>query len=403
LSPTNTGISGYPRFVGPREMADAIAAAGWDTCSTASNHAYDAGWPGVTGTLEALDAAGLRHTGTARTPEERLPALYEANGVTVGHLAYTYGTNGLPVDPGRPYAVNLIDADTILADAAWAREHGAEFTVVSLHWGAEYRVAPTSQQSTLAATLLASDDIDLILGHHAHVVQPIERIGNEYVVYGMGNHLSNQNIRWGPQYYGTEDGLMVMVRVEELEPGRLVATGVEIVPTWVQFGTYRIFSASDALLTGVAPLATLQESKNRTRERALMLGPPGVALAASPWPEVSCYGLRASIVGTPGDDIIVGTDAGDVIVGRGGGDIIDGGAGADIICGGPGVDVITGGPGRDVLLGCSGWGWLTTAYGEHSLWPCDDGDVIVDASDPTLTDAGGATCALVARLRFCVR
>jgi poly-gamma-glutamate synthesis protein (capsule biosynthesis protein) len=175
LSATNTGISGYPRFVGPREMADAIVAAGWDTCSTASNHAYDAGWPGVASTLQVLDDAGLRHTGTARSADERLPALYEVNGVTIGHIAYTYGTNGIPVDPDRPYAVNLLDADAILADAAWARERGAEFTVVSLHWGSEYHVAPTAQQSALAATLLGSDDIDLILGHHAHIVQPIER------------------------------------------------------------------------------------------------------------------------------------------------------------------------------------------------------------------------------------
>jgi poly-gamma-glutamate synthesis protein (capsule biosynthesis protein) len=386
LSPTNTGISGYPRFVGPREMADAIAWAGWDACSTASNHAYDAGWPGVVGTLDVLDGAGLRHAGTARTAEERLPALYEVNGVAVGHISYTYGTNGLPVDPARPYAVNLLDADAILADAAWARDHGAEFTIVSLHWGSEYDVAPTAAQSSLAATLLGSDDIDLILGHHAHIVQPIEKIGDEYVVYGMGNHLSNQNIRWGPQYYGTEDGLMVMVRVEEIEPGRLVATGIDLVPTWVQFGTYRIFSASDAMLTGAVPLGPLQASYERTTQRAHMLEADGVTPADSPWPDVTCGGFRATIVGTLGDDVIVGTESRDIIVGRAGDDVIDGGGAADVICGGPGDDVLTGGPGRDLLVGGG-----------------EDGDVITDASDPTLALAGIAQCAAVARLRLCVR
>jgi hypothetical protein len=105
---------------------------------------------------------------------------------------------------------------------------------------------------------------------------------------------------------------------------------------------------------------------------------------------VSCAGRRATIVGTTGDDVIVGTDGRDIIVGRGGSDVIDGGAGADVICGGHGADLITGGPGRDVLLGCSGW--LTTSYGEFSVHPCDEGDVMVDATDPTLTDAGGAMC-----------
>jgi poly-gamma-glutamate synthesis protein (capsule biosynthesis protein) len=403
LSATNTGISGYPRFVGPREMADAIVAAGWDACSTASNHAYDAGWNGVVSTLDVLDSAGLRHTGTARTAAERLPALYDANGVTVGHLSYTYGTNGLPVDADRPYAVNLLDADAILADAAWARDHGAEFTIVSLHWGSEYHVAPTAGQSDLAQVLLASDDIDLILGHHAHVVQPIERIDDKYIVYGMGNHLSNQNRRWGPQYFGTEDGLMVMVSVSERSDGTFGVDGIDIVPTWVQLDTYRVFSAADALLSGAAPAAAVQASFDRTVSRVMLLNPPGVYLADSPWPEVSCAGIRATIVGTAGDDTIAGTDGRDVIVGRDGRDRITGGGGADVICGGHGIDGLTGGPGRDVLLGCSGWGWLTTPYGEHALQPCDDGDVMGDTTDPTLTDAGGVICAAVARLRFCVR
>ncbi|HAX81475.1 MAG TPA: hypothetical protein DCY40_02770 [Actinobacteria bacterium] len=407
LSATNTGISGYPRFVGPREMADAIVAAGWDTCSTASNHAYDAGWPGVVSTLEVLDAAGLHHTGTARTEAERLPALYEVNGVTIGHLAFTYGTNGLPVDPDHPYAVNLLDADAILADATWAREHGAEFTVVSLHWGSEYHVTPTNQQAVLAETLLASDDIDLILGHHAHIVQPIDRIGHKYVVYGMGNHLSNQNIRWGPQYFATEDGLMVMVRVAERSDGGFAVEGIDLVPTWVQLGTYRVLSAADALLTGAAPLAALQASFERTSARARMLEAPNVYPAANPWPEVSCAGIRATIVGTPDDDIITGTDGNDVIVGRGGDDVIDGGAGADVICGGPGADMLTGGPGRDLLLGCSVTGTGITGHnaiaGAFDFLACDEGDVVVDESDPTLALAGGAICAAVARLRLCVR
>lgn len=376
MSATNTGIAGYPRFVGPREMADAIVAAGWDACSTASNHAMDNGWRGIVDTLEVLDAAGLGHAGTARTPEERLPTLYEVNGVTVGHLSYTYGTNGLPLPAGRPYAVNLIDAAEILADAAWAREHGAEFTIVSLQWGVEYHVPPTAAQRSLAETLLASDDVDLILGHHAHIVQPIDRIGDKYVVYGLGNHLSNQNQRWGPQYFGTEDGLLVIVRVSEHAAGEFVVDGIDLVPTWVEFGSYRVFATHDALLTGAASTAAVEASRQRTLDRALMLAPPGVQEASSPFPEVACEGRRATIVGTTGDDVITGTDGNDVIVGRDGDDRIDGGGGGDVICGGDGDDTLAGGSGADILIPGGG-----------------DDTVIGDERDEWLTGIGRTACA----------
>ena len=188
LDPENAGLSYYPLFNAPHEVADALAAAGYDACSTAGNHTLDHGFTGLADTLAILDAAGIRHAGSARNAEERLPSLYEVNGVTVGHLAYTYGTNGLRLPEDEPWAVNLIgDGDGILEDAHWARKHGAEFVVVSMHWGTEYQTPPTAGQAALAERLLASPDIDLILGTHVHVVQPIGRVGGEVVVYGMGN------------------------------------------------------------------------------------------------------------------------------------------------------------------------------------------------------------------------
>ena len=122
LDPQNAGLSYYPLFNAPHEVADALAAAGYDACSTAGNHTLDHGFTGVSDTLDILDAAGIRHAGSARTPEERLPSLYEVNGVTVGHISYTYGTNGIPAPSDKPWAVNLIDdGDAILDDARWAR------------------------------------------------------------------------------------------------------------------------------------------------------------------------------------------------------------------------------------------------------------------------------------------
>ncbi len=384
LSATNSGLSGYPRFVGPHEMADAIVAAGWDTCSTASNHALDAGWHGVVDTLDVLDAAGLGHAGTARSVEERLPTLYEVRGVTVGHVSYTYGTNGLPLPADQPWSVNVIDTDAILADASWARAHGSEFTIVSLHWGEEGRTQPTAFQRAVAETLLASDDVDLILGHHAHVVQPIERIDDKYVVYGVGNHLTNQNSTWGPSYFATEDGLLVMVRVSERPDGTFAVDGIDLIPTWVQLRTYRVLAVTDALLTGAAPAWQLEASLQRTVSRALTLEPPGVALAQSPWPAVSCEGMRATLVGTPGGDVIVGTDGAEVIAGRDGDDVIHAGGGNDVVCGGSGNDRLDGGAGRDIVLGGPGNDLL------HG-----------DVRDVLLGDTGHDRCSPSVPLRDC--
>lgn len=354
LSADSRGLSGYPRFIGPREMAEGIRAAGWDGCSTASNHAMDGGASGVIETLAVLDDHGLAHAGTARTPEERLPTFYDVDGIRVAHLSFTYGTNGLPVPAGTPWAVNLIDVATILDDAARARAEGSEFTIVSLHWGWEYVVDPTPEQRTIAAALLASPDVDVILGHHAHVVQPIDLIDGKYVVYGMGNHLTNQFNRWGPMYYATEDGLLVRLRVAERPGGGFAVEGVEITPTWVEYGTYRVFSAADVAFTGRAGTSQAQASYDRTVARALRLSPPGVTVSPTPWPEVSCGSARATIVGTPGDDLLTGTADRDVIAGRAGNDTVDGGGGGDLICGGDGDDRLDGGPDRDVVLGGSG-------------------------------------------------
>jgi poly-gamma-glutamate synthesis protein (capsule biosynthesis protein) len=288
LSPDNSGLAFFPKFVAPHEIADAIAAAGYDTCSIAGNHALDAGWPGVVTTLDFLDAAGVRHDGTARNQEERLPGLYEVAGVTVAHLSYTYGTNGQPIPPDHPYAINVIDAPAILADARWARDNGAEFVIVSLHWGLENVVGPTGSQVALAEILLGSPYVDLILGAHAHVVQPIGQINGKYVVYGMGNQLSNQNGAFGEEYFSTEDGLTVLIRVSERPDGTFAADGIDIVPTWVRNLDYQIFAVANALAEGVTPTWALETSLQRTQGRVRSLGAPGIRLAPSPPPTAPC-------------------------------------------------------------------------------------------------------------------
>ena len=230
LSEDNSDLSGYPMFMGPRELAGDIAGAGYDACSTASNHSVDQGRAGVESTLAALDEAGVAHAGTARTEQEaRQPRLHDAGGVTVGHISYTYGLNGLPLP--EPWMVDLLDGDRILADARAARAAGAEFVVASLHWGGEYDPEPTGEQRELAERLLTDGAVDLILGHHAHVIQPIERIDDRVVVYGLGNFLSNQSADCCPA--ATQDGLIAVAHVRETAPGEFRVREVGAVPTWV--------------------------------------------------------------------------------------------------------------------------------------------------------------------------
>jgi poly-gamma-glutamate capsule biosynthesis protein CapA/YwtB (metallophosphatase superfamily) len=350
LSTDDSGLSYYPLFIAPHTVADAIAAAGYDTCSLAGNHALDRGELGLEETIELLEERGIAHEGTARSEEERLPGFYRVNGVRVAHLDYTYSLNGLP----RPawYSVNLIDAEAILADARWAREHGAEFVIVSLHWGAEYQIAPTGEQVALAERLLASPDIDLILGTHVHVVQPIGWVADKVVVYGMGNEIANMWAYDG--HTGTEDGVLVHLTVEEAG-GRFVVTEVSYTPTWVDPVTKSVLPVAHTLAHGPDEYRNaLRASLSRSVERVTMLDAPGLSLSPTPWPALLCGGRLATILGTSGPDSLAGTAGPDVIAARGGSDFIAAGAGDDLVCGGPGADTASGGAGRDVLRGGPG-------------------------------------------------
>lgn len=385
LSSTNTGLSYYPRFVVPNQLADAIADAGWDACSTATNHGLDGGIPGVATTLDELDERGIGHSGTARTLDERLPRLYEVEGVRIAHLAFSEHFNGLRTPSDMTWAANLADTETILADARWARQQGAEFVILSISWGWEYTVDPSTFQRQLAEELLTDGAVDLILGHHAHVVQPIDVIDGRYVVYGMGNHLSNQQSRWGPEYYATEDGLLVIAHVAEQDDGSFVTESIEVVPTWVRFEDLQVFSAQDARMIGAAPEPVLTASIDRTWERVTRLDAPGVWMSADPFRAVSCEGRRADVLGTPGDDVLEGTDGDDVIVGRGGDDVIRSWAGDDVICAGAGDDEVDAG------------------YGTDRVWGGDGDDTLIGRSilDLLFGGHGTDTCAARAILAVC--
>lgn len=181
IAPDGSAPSGYPTFGAPPELADALRAQGWDGCSTASNHSLDRGRAGLVATLDTLDAAGLGHVGTARTAAEGAAAqLYRleraGQTVTVGHVAGTYGLNGQPVPSDAPWSVTLLDPAVLIAQATAARAAGADVVVASVHCCVEYVTAPSPEQVDVARTLADSGVVDLVMGHHAHVPQPVARL-----------------------------------------------------------------------------------------------------------------------------------------------------------------------------------------------------------------------------------
>jgi len=273
LAPAGGPFEGFPTYSAPPQLTDALAQAGYDTCSTASNHTLDQGEAGVTRTIDALAAAGLGWAGSARsaadaaTPRVREVALDNGQTVQVGHLSYTFGFNGLSPPPGKEWIANRIDADRILAEAVAARAAGAEIVVLSLHWGTEYQVDPDAAQLDLAERLAGSGEIDLILGHHAHVVQPVEKVDDTWVVYGMGNQLA----RHAEVIDGQREGVLARVTFTEQDSGWEV-TAIEAVPTWVDLDPEIRLVDLPAALAGPGGPAIYQTAHERITESLLRRG-----------------------------------------------------------------------------------------------------------------------------------
>ncbi|MFF2780678.1 CapA family protein [Streptomyces sp. NPDC058052] len=241
--------TGYPAFKSPPEVATALKATGYDSCSTASNHTLDDGAAGLGRTLDALDAAGVKHAGSARTAAEAArPTLLRAGGATVAQLAYTYDTNGYPLPAGQPWAVNVLDEEKVIADARAARAAGADVVVVSVHWGSEWQTAPDDRQLSLARSLTASrtggrPDIDLIIGTHAHVPQAYEKVNGTWVIYGMGDQIAGDMINhegvFDPR--GNQSSIGRFTFAPPKKPGaRWEVTRAEFMPQWFDTARGRV-------------------------------------------------------------------------------------------------------------------------------------------------------------------
>lgn len=247
--------TGYPAFKSPPEVATALKATGYDSCSTASNHTLDDGAAGLRRTLDALDTAGIRHAGSARTAEEAArPTLMKAGGATVAQLAYTYDTNGYPLPEGQPWAVQLLDERKVIADARAARAAGADVVVVSVHWGTEWQTGADERQLSLGRALTASTsdgrpDIDLIIGTHAHVPQAYEKVNGTWVVYGMGDQIAGDMINHEGAFdpRGNQGTLGRFTFAPPKTAGaRWEVTKAEFVPQWFDTGRGRVVNLGAA-------------------------------------------------------------------------------------------------------------------------------------------------------------
>jgi len=190
------GYSGYPLFSTPSEAGTALAAAGFDVVNHATNHAMDKGEAGVLSSMDHWDSLdGIRYLGIHRNEDDKTnhPVIISKNNFKVGFLAYSYGTNGIALPRGKPYLVSLINNE-IMAKEIDALRPLCDYLVVSIHWGDEYSPEPNTYQTGLAA-FFAEHNVDLVIGHHPHVLQRFEHLpradGKKTLCfYSLGNFLS---------------------------------------------------------------------------------------------------------------------------------------------------------------------------------------------------------------------
>jgi poly-gamma-glutamate synthesis protein (capsule biosynthesis protein) len=218
LAGESFGYSGYPRFNSPQELGAALADAGFDVINHANNHSMDMGEAGVLATRAYWDALpniaclGIHQSSLARQEGQ---VIIEKNHITIGFLAYTYGTNGIPLPRDKPYLISLTNT-AIMSQEIDALRKRCDFLVVSMHWGNEYQSSPDPAQERLAA-FLAERQVDLVIGHHPHVLQGISLIprpGGKTMLcfYSLGNCISAQ----------TQDptllGGLAYVKIKKLPP-----------------------------------------------------------------------------------------------------------------------------------------------------------------------------------------
>ena len=188
------GYSGYPAFNTPQSLAKTIADTGFDIVNHANNHAMDMGKTGLYATLDLWDTIkGITVIGARKSGESA--RIITKNNIKLGFLSYTHSLNGIALPPDNPNLVSM-NNKTKMAQEIDALRPLCDFLIVSMHWGDEYRLEPGRDQISLAQ-FLAEHNVDLIIGHHPHVLQKAQVITLEngrktFCIYSLGNFVSNQ-------------------------------------------------------------------------------------------------------------------------------------------------------------------------------------------------------------------
>lgn len=233
----NQPYSGFPRFNSPECLLDTIKDSGIDFLTLANNHILDRYFDGMVTTVNNVEACGFDFTGAYRTAEEsQQPVVVEVGGIKLGMLAYTAHTNGMEVhcDPRAiEFGVDyLADAD-FEKDVAALRAAGAEVVICMPHWGTEYQRAPDPGVRTTAKRMIAAG-VDIILGSHPHMVQPLEFVTVDtesgertaLVAWSLGNFVDNMKLQY------TDSGIILDFTLAENADGTFDIVNVGYVPIY---------------------------------------------------------------------------------------------------------------------------------------------------------------------------
>ena len=233
---SSRGYTGYPTFNAPEVLGQNLKDMGVDVLTTANNHCMDKGNSGLVSTLDYLDKYEISHTGTARSEEEQNSILIkDVNGIKIAFLSYTYGTNSITIPSDKPYSVNLIDKELIKKHIASAKEQNVDVICVSMHWGLEYKLKPNSTQTELA-DFLFENGVDIILGSHPHVLEPMEKrtitledrtTKDGFVIYSLGNFVSGQI------YANTKSTVILDIQITKNSDGKISIDNVKYTPVYL--------------------------------------------------------------------------------------------------------------------------------------------------------------------------
>lgn len=272
------GYRGYPTFNCPDALADALKDSGFDILSTANNHCMDSGAKGVLRTLEVLKNKGLSSIGIKPEKSEADFIIRDVKGIKLGFTSYTFETpssssgktiNSIHVPKDVEGLISSFNPSKLNEELPKMKKriddmkkNGAQVIIVSVHWGDEYQLKPNSYQKTLAKAL-NEYGVDIILGSHPHVIQPVEFItspvsGKEtFVIYSLGNFLSNQRFERTDNRY-TEDGVVLNIKLNKSSDGmKINIADVSFMPTWV----YR-YTAKDKFVYEILPIFDALANKN---------------------------------------------------------------------------------------------------------------------------------------------